>query len=218
MVTIGNNINVLQLEAIANIQSKDLKHHAHNVAILSMELARLCECEEQTVRHIYIGGLLHDIGKQFIPPGILNKNSKFTQEEFEQVKLHPWKGYTYLHNLTSDHIILNTVLYHHERWNGSGYPYGLRSNEIPLGARICAVIDVWDALISDRCYRSALNMIQACDLIWTGAGSLFDPDVVYLFLKLIEDKSAECRSLNFRPASQNDGYGYKKSFVAPKQL
>lgn len=168
-------------------QPAELVRHSQNVADLSAALAALLGCPAEDTERIYIGSLLHDIGKQFIPTSILEKNDKFTDREFELVKLHTWKGYVYLNHFIADPSILDIVLYHHERWNGSGYPNRLQENLIPLGARICAIADVWDALISDRCYRRALSMTQALDLIWTGAGSFFDPQVASGFVRLIAE-------------------------------
>jgi HD-GYP domain-containing protein (c-di-GMP phosphodiesterase class II) len=135
-----------------------------------------------------MGSLLHDIGKQFIPIAVLEKKDRLSRKEFRQIQEHPWIGYSYLTHFVSDPIILNTVLYHHERWNGTGYPFGLEGEGIPLGARICALADVWDALISNRSYRSAWSLSRAVDLIWAGAGSLFDPQLTYQFLSMIADQ------------------------------
>ncbi|MBI5963743.1 MAG: HD domain-containing protein [Chloroflexi bacterium] len=168
-------------------QPAELVRHSQNVADLSSALAALLGCPSDEIDKIYIGSLLHDIGKQFLPASILEKREKFTDREFGLVQMHTWKGYTYLNNFIADPAILHTVLYHHERWNGTGYPYHLAQNQIPLSARICAIADVWDALISDRCYRRALNMTQALDLIWTGAGSLFDPKIAAGFVSLIAE-------------------------------
>ena len=93
---------------------------------------------------------MHDIGKQFISTSISDKAGSPTEAEYAEVQRHPWSGYQYLNRFVSDHNILQTVLYHHERWDGSGYPYGLKQEEIPLCARICGIADVYDALISER--------------------------------------------------------------------
>jgi len=176
-----------RLGRLASLQPLDRLQHSRNVAGLSATLAGLMDCNEDQIRKMHLGGLLHDIGKQFIPGSVLDKPGKLTKEEFEQVQRHPWLGYVHLYRFVSDSIILNTVLYHHERWNGSGYPHGLVHDEIPLEARICAITDVWDALISNRCYRSAWSVLQATELIAAGAGSLFDPEIVFLFTQLVED-------------------------------
>ncbi|HNM35440.1 MAG TPA: HD-GYP domain-containing protein [Anaerolineales bacterium] len=190
MISSSYQPNMFHLAKVAYCQPGNLLQHSQNVAVLAADLAQSYGCNKLEKDQIFMGCLFHDIGKQFIPSEVINKKGRFTTEEFEDIKLHTWKGYNYLINLISDPVILQTVLYHHERWDGSGYPYGLASNEIPLCARICAVVDVWDALISDRCYRSAWDLTQAFELIWTGGGSLFDPDIAFLFLEMIEKKSS----------------------------
>ncbi len=121
-----------RLGRLASLQPLDRLQHSRNVAGLSATLAGLMDCNEDQIRKMYLGGLLHDIGKQFIASSVLDKPGKLTQEEFEQVQRHPWIGYVHLYRFVSDSTILNTVLYHHERWNGSGYPHGLVHDEIPL--------------------------------------------------------------------------------------
>jgi len=152
-----------------------------------VRLAEVAGCSASEREQIHIGSLLHDIGKQFIPSSILEKQDRLSSVEFSHIQQHPWSGYAYLINFVSEATILNTVLYHHERWNGTGYPYGLEQDEIPLGARICALADVWDALTSDRCYRRAWSITQAVELLWAGAGSMFDPHLTFQFLTLVEE-------------------------------
>src|SRR5262245_18827509 len=136
-------------------QPRDLVKHSRAVSCKASDLAVVAGCSRGEQDRIRVGSLLHDIGKQFIPISILEKKDRLSRTEFRRIQEHPWIGDSYLNNFVSDPIILNTVLYHHERWNGTGYPYGLEGEQIPLGARVCALADVWDALISDRCYRSA---------------------------------------------------------------
>lgn len=174
------------LRELIQFQPRGLSQHSHAVARLALDLAETAGISTAEQDLIHVGGLLHDIGKQFIPDSILEKKGKLSSGEFRRIQQHPWLGYTYLNSFVADPVILNTVLYHHERWNGTGYPYGLEGDQIPLGARICALADVWDALVSDRCYRSAWSLTQAMDLIWAGAGSLFDPQLASQFLTMIE--------------------------------
>jgi HD-GYP domain-containing protein (c-di-GMP phosphodiesterase class II) len=175
------------LEELIQSQPLDLLRHSQSVALLASNLSEAEGCSVSERDRIHIGSLLHDIGKQFVPSSILEKKGKLSPAEFRQIQQHPWSGYAYLINFISDATILNTVLYHHERWNGTGYPYGLEQDEIPLGARICALADVWDALTSDRCYRSAWTMSQAVDLLWAGAGSIFDPHLTFQFINMLEE-------------------------------
>jgi HD-GYP domain-containing protein (c-di-GMP phosphodiesterase class II) len=188
MISTNVNIAFKYLEDLIIAQPMELRQHAQKVAGWSAAMAVLYECSQEEVDQIYLGGLLHDIGKQFVSENILNKNGTLIKKELDQIQLHPWHGYVYLTQFLSDSSILNTVLYHHERWNGTGYPFGLKHDGIPLGARICAIADVWDALISERCYRNAWSRKQAMELIGTGAGSLFDPYITLLFLRLIKDE------------------------------
>jgi HD-GYP domain-containing protein (c-di-GMP phosphodiesterase class II) len=191
------------LTDLAKSQSLDLLQHAANVAIISSALAGIMGFNEKEIRNICLGGLLHDIGKQFISSSILDKAGSLTEEEYAEVQRHPWSGYQYLNRFVSDRNILQTVLYHHERWDGSGYPYGLKQEEIPLCARICGIADVYDALISERSYRrSAWDQVHATELLWMGAGKLFDPQIMHMFLKMIEEGQPVKSSINSM-ASQN---------------
>ena len=178
------------LSTLTHIQPPELLRHSRAVSHLAQDLAQVAGGSNLEQERVCMGGLLHDIGKQFIPNAILEKKEKLTTAEYERIQLHPWTGYAYLYNFVSDPIILNTVLYHHERWNGTGYPYRLKGEQIPLSARICALADVWDALVSERCYRSAWCLTHAMDLIWASPGSLFDPELAYQFLTMIDTQYA----------------------------
>ena len=175
------------LPELIQSQPRELFQHSQSVAHLATNLAAAVGCPASEQQRIHMGSLLHDIGKQFVPASLLEKREQLSDLEFSRIQGHPWLGYTYLNSFVSDPVILNAVLYHHERWNGSGYPFGLQGEEIPLSARICALADVWDALVSDRCYRSAWSLRSAAELIWAGAGSLFDPQLALQFLTLIEE-------------------------------
>lgn len=170
-------------------QPRELFEHSHAVASLAGDLAESIGCSRIEQERIRVGSLLHDIGKQFIPTSILEKQGKLTFTEYEHIQQHPWLGYEYLNNFTSDTILLNTVLYHHEHWDGSGYPYGLKMSQIPLGARICALSDVWDALRSERCYHHAWSVSEAAEHLWSRAGTLFDPTLAHHFLNMMERRA-----------------------------
>jgi HD-GYP domain-containing protein (c-di-GMP phosphodiesterase class II) len=170
------------------IQGLAKQLHAERVAQVSAQLGQLTGLEENEIRHLYLGALLHDIGKEFISNAVVEKVNPLTRAEFYQIQCHPLLGYIYLRQHTSNNVILNIVLYHHERLNGTGYPYGLKINKIPLESKICAVVDVWDALISNRCYHKAWDATRVLEYIWMRAGTQFDPDVVLLFLKIIESQ------------------------------
>jgi HD-GYP domain-containing protein (c-di-GMP phosphodiesterase class II) len=129
--------------------------------------------------------LLHDIGKMAIPDGILLKTGKLTDEEWHLMKKHPQYAYDMLANI--DYLIpaLDIPYCHHERWDGTGYPRGLSGENIPLAARIFAVVDVWDALQSDRSYRDAWPEEKAVHYLKDQSGKQFDPQVVNSFLELV---------------------------------
>jgi len=182
-ISIPNNFLVKMII----VQAAEKRVHAQNVASVSAALAGLVGYTNDECHRVYLGAFLHDIGKQFVPDSILEKPNALTRVEFENVQSHPLAGYIYLRRYISDRIILNSVLYHHERLNGTGYPCGLKHDKIPLEARICTIADVWDALFSNRCYHSAWDMSRALEFILDGAGSHFDPKLVLLFLRLIEE-------------------------------
>ncbi len=122
--------------------------------------------------------LLHDIGKLAVPEHIINKPGRLTPEEFEKMKVHPLVGAEILDRVAFPYPVAPIVRSHHERWDGSGYPAGLTGEEIPIGARILAVVDCLDALASDRQYRQAMPLDRAMDRVKERAGTWFDPKIV----------------------------------------
>jgi HD-GYP domain-containing protein (c-di-GMP phosphodiesterase class II) len=132
------------------------------------------------------GALLHDIGKMAIPDGILLKPGKLSEDEWDVMKEHPVYAFQMLSPIEYLKDALDIPYLHHERWDGTGYPQGLKGEEIPLAARIFAVIDVWDALQSDRPYRPAWTEDQALEHIREMSGSHFDPEVAAEFLEMIK--------------------------------
>ncbi|HID06920.1 MAG TPA: HD-GYP domain-containing protein, partial [Armatimonadetes bacterium] len=138
---------------------------------------------------LHVGGLMHDIGKIAIPDQILRKPGALTREEYELMKQHPTRGAEILAHVSFPWDVLPIVKYHHERWDGKGYPEGLRGEEIPFLARIVAVADAFHAMISDRAYRPALSLDEAVRRIWAEAGKQFDPNLVPLFAKMVESQS-----------------------------
>jgi len=200
------DLSITSCMDLLQVQPPDLVRHSKNVSTLAVLLSMAAGCPSATQERIRVGSLLHDIGKQFVPGRILNKQGKLAPVELLNIQEHAWLGYAHLTNFTSDATVLQTVLYHHERWNGTGYPYGLQGESIPLEARICSLADVWDALVTDRCYRSAWNDTQAIELIWAGAGSLFDPLLTSQFLGILEEYRSEPEPplpLPIKPVSEN---------------
>ena len=142
--------------------------------------------DEEMLQHIRRGALLHDIGKMAISNQVLLKVTALTNEDWEEIYKHPGYAYQMLKNVPFLQPALDIPLHHHEKWDGSGYPDGLKGEEIPLPARIFSVVDVWDALRSDRPYRQAWTYEKALDYILENRGIHFDPEVVDQFLSMIE--------------------------------
>jgi GAF domain-containing protein len=159
--------------------------HAQRVADLAVRLAREMGMREEDVVHLRRGALLHDVGKIAIPDTILLKPGPLTAEEREVVRRHPQAAHDLLAPVAFLRPALDVVYCHHERWDGSGYPRGLKGEEIPLPARIFSVANVYDALTSDRPWRKAWPEGQARDYVRDNAGSEFDPGVVQVFLGML---------------------------------
>ena len=166
-----------------SIEAKDRYTHGHcgRVADLATTLARRLGFEEATLMWFRMGAFLHDVGKIETPTGILNKPGRLTEAETEVIKRHTVAGDSIVAALDFPWDIRPMVRSHHERWDGNGYPDGLRGREIPLPARILCVADVFDALTSDRPYRGALSRDQAMAIMARGSGSQFDPEVFATF-------------------------------------
>jgi len=152
-----------------------------------VKIAKALGVEEEKLIHIRRGALLHDIGKLAVPDRILLKPGKLDEEEWKIMKMHPLYAQEKLSKIEYLKPALDIPLYHHERWDGSGYPFGLKGEGIPLSARIFAVVDVYDALSSDRPYRKAWTKQEAIDYIKNESGRLFDPKVVEVLLKMLEE-------------------------------
>lgn len=164
--------------------------HSENVSRYAMQIAEKMNLSKDLCNVIRTGGLLHDIGKIGIPENILTKTGKLTSEEYNVIKTHPVIGYEMLKHVEGlkRNGILDIVLYHHERYDGKGYPKGLKGNEIPLAARIVGVADAFDAMISKRVYRIELDMNFALNEIRRNKGTQFDPEVVDAFLDIFQEK------------------------------
>ena len=169
----------LEILAVA-IEAKDHTTHDHlqRVRVYALEIAKELELSEAEVEALRAAALLHDIGKLAVPEHIINKPGRLTPEEFEKMKIHPVVGAEILKHVGFPYPVVPIVRSHHEKWNGSGYPDGLRGVEIPMGARILAAVDCLDALASDRQYRRALPLDQAMEHVARAAGTEFDPRVV----------------------------------------
>jgi PAS domain S-box-containing protein/putative nucleotidyltransferase with HDIG domain len=168
-----------------DLRDKETEGHTQRVTSLAVQLALKMGISDSEILHIRRGALLHDIGKMGIPDRILHKPSTLTDDEREIMRHHT----TYANEMLSAIPYLRSALdiprYHHEKWDGTGYPHGLKGNEIPLSARIFAVVDVWDAVTSDRPYRAAWSKEKAIEYVKTESGNHFDPKVAETFLALI---------------------------------
>ena len=179
------------LSAIATLshalEAKDkyTSGHSQRVADIAVAIARMMGLPEEDVEKIRLSGLVHDVGKIGVGESVLNKPSRLTDEEFQHVQKHPEIGEHILAPIAGDEEILRLVRSHHERYNGSGYPDRLRDTQIPLGARILAVADAYEAMTSERPYRPAMPIKEATDEIQRCAGTQFDPVVVTAFFKAV---------------------------------
>ena len=189
----GNETDTLMLETIGSLagalEAKDryTRGHSQAVANYALTLAHALNLPEQEVEQIRIAALLHDIGKIGIPEAILNKTGKLNEKEWDVMRQHPVIG---ARQILSPVSLLEPMLplveFHHERWDGTGYPNQLQGKDIPLGARIIAIADVFDALTSDRAYRKALPIEEAKHIMEQGSGTQFDPELLTTFFSVLE--------------------------------
>ncbi|NIA09526.1 MAG: GAF domain-containing protein, partial [Nitrospiraceae bacterium] len=170
-----------------DLRDHETENHTQRVTELTLKLARAAGMSEEEQMHVRRGALLHDIGKMGVPDYILLKPGGLTEEEREIMKQHPVFAHKLLSPIEYLRPALDIPYCHHERWDGSGYPRGLKGEEIPLAARLFAVADVWDALTSDRPYREAWSEAKALEYIRSQSGRYFDPKAVDLFLKVMND-------------------------------
>jgi putative nucleotidyltransferase with HDIG domain len=184
------------------IDAKDpyTRGHSDRVARVSVRLAQELGCDNDTLKTIYMAGLLHDLGKIGIDDGVLRKPGKLTEAEFEHVKTHVEIGYRILRDLRKMQHVLPVVLHHHESWDGSGYPHGLRGENIPFLARIAAVADAYDAMASDRPYRNGMPDEKLDSIIRAGAGKQWDAKVVEAFFRARDD----IREISHREMNQTE--------------
>ncbi|MCC6300757.1 MAG: GAF domain-containing protein [Anaerolineales bacterium] len=169
------------------LRDRETQGHTRRVTELTMRLAKSMGIKDDELVNIYRGVLLHDIGKMGVPDQILRKTGPLTEAEWDEMRRHPQYAYDLLSPISYLRPSLDIPYCHHEHWDGSGYPRGLKGEQIPLSARIFSVVDVWDALRSDRPYRKAWSPEKVLDYIKESAGTILDPHVVELFLKLINE-------------------------------
>ena len=167
------------------LRDRETEGHTRRAAELTLRLCQRLGMSEDELVHVWRGALLHDIGKLGIPDEILSKPGALSAEEWQVMREHPRLGYELLSPIPYLRAALDIPWCHHEHWDGSGYPHGLAGDEIPLPARIFAVVDVWDALRSDRPYRNAWSEPRVRSYIQEQAGKHFDPQVVEAFFRLL---------------------------------
>lgn len=165
------------------LETRDFETHGHSerVVTFSLRLGHELGLDKDALRDLELGALLHDIGKIGVPDAILRKPAKLTEEEWDKMKLHPIHGQQILRNIKFLEGAAKVVSQHHEQWDGSGYPYGLRGEDIDVGARIFAVVDAFDAMISDRVYRKGRPYEAALEELERCSGQQFDPLIVEAF-------------------------------------
>ena len=155
---------------------------------MTLRIAQALGLSESQLEHVRRGALLHDIGKLGVPDSILNKPGPLTEDEWVIMKKHPVLAYEMLASIDYLRPALEIPYCHHEKWDGSGYPRGLRGQQIPLEARIFALVDVYDALTSDRSYRPAWTREKTLAYIQEQSGKQFDPSISEAFLRLIDQE------------------------------
>jgi putative two-component system response regulator len=176
------------LDLTTSIQERDIVTYSHSrrVAIYSQRLARYLGWTRQHAHHLAMAAMVHDLGKTWIANEILNKSAALSPEERRMMERHPVIGARILIGHEISHFFVEAVLYHHEHWNGLGYPAGLHGEEIPIAARILSIADVYDVLTSQRPYKAPMSIAEARERILLGAGTSFDPELTEAFVHLID--------------------------------
>ncbi|MFN2515717.1 MAG: diguanylate cyclase [Pyrinomonadaceae bacterium] len=205
------HMNTIESLAIA-IDAKDQTTHGHvrRTQIYASEMGKLFEVTSSEVQALFAGALLHDIGKLAVPEYILNKPGKLTEAEFAKMKIHPTVGGDILRRVNFPYPVEDIVRYHHEKWDGSGYPKGLKGEGIPLVARIISVVDFYDATRCDRPYRKGMKREDSLVLLRTMSGNAFDPRVVDIFIEHVEefDRLIDAEDIQEQVESETEQHDY----------
>lgn len=199
------HLRTIEALAIAIDAKGEVSHdHVHRVQVYSTGLARIFGLSDAEIESLKAGALLHDIGKLAVPDYILNKPGPLTTAEFDKMKVHTIVGAEILERVGFPYPVVPVVRHHHERWDGRGYPDGLKGEQIPITARILAVCDCFDAVREDRQYRKAMTREQALQILREGSGTVFDPKVIGAFLEHLDEFEAEIRSMRVAPHKSED--------------
>jgi diguanylate cyclase (GGDEF)-like protein len=217
-------LHLATIEALAlAIDAKDqtAPNHIRRVQTYATGVGRALGMSEDEIQGIRTAALLHDIGKLAVPEHILAKPGPLTPEEFQKVRIHPQVGAEIIAGVPFPYAVAPLILSHHERWDGRGYPSGLKQNEIPLGARILCVVDCFDALTSDRPYHKSINQDAALAILQQDAGKAFDPTVVAAFARVmaevrveVEKDDLEAPQLGALPLQRGEGLRTLRAFAA----
>lgn len=174
---------------VLEMRNREVKDHSRRVTEMALRLSRYMGIDEEEIEQIRRGALLHDIGKMAIPDEIILKDGDLSEDERAIIRRHPLFGFEMVSEIEFLRPAVDIMLCHHEKWDGTGYPFGLAGEQIPLYARIFAVVDVWDALCAeDRSYRKADPPDVAAEYLRTQAGEHFDPAVVNAFLNMLREE------------------------------
>ena len=179
-----------------DLRDKETEGHSQRVTEMTLQMGKALKVGGEEINHMRRGALLHDIGKLGVPDAILLKVEKLTDEEWLIMRKHPEFAYDMLHPIAYLRNSLDIPYSHHEKWDGTGYPQGLKGEQIPLAARIFAIVDVWDALISDRPYRKAWSKPDTLQYIREQSGKHFDPQVTDIFLREFGNDSTDDQSIS----------------------
>ena len=191
-LTLAYEENIEGWSRTLDLRDKETEGHTQRVTEITLRLAKALGLSGEELVHIRRGALLHDIGKMGIPDNILLKPGSLSEDEWQIMRLHPDYAFELLSPINFLKPALDIPYCHHEKWDGSGYPRGLKGEQIPLAARIFSVVDVWDALCSDRPYRAAWPESQAVEYICEQVGSHFDPSIVEAFINhYLTDKGTQ---------------------------
>jgi putative two-component system response regulator len=185
------------IKALASaLEARDTYTQGHSMRVTqySLLVGEKLSLAKKNMEKLRLAGLLHDVGKIGVKEHVLNKPGKLTPEEYEQIKIHPQLSVKILQPVITDEEVIDIIRHHHERWDGDGFPYGLKKEEIPLGSRIIIVCDTFDAMTSNRPYRKALAKEIAFDELRRCSGSQFDPRMVKAFLSIPVEKLTEIQN------------------------